>query len=68
MSKLHCSALHVMKPIFMQNLKKCVGTTVIEFRLFNWVLKEEREEHCEFVKITFMNILHILHQITSNFL
>ena len=27
--------------------------------------EEDKEEHCDFVKITFMNISHILHQMKS---
>ena len=48
---------------------KCTDTVymytcvcVIEFRFFNQITKkEEEEEHCNLVKITFMNITHILH-------
>ena len=50
----------------MQNLKH-VGATVIELRFFNQIKKKKKEKNIAIVKITFMNIAHILHQITSNF-
>ena len=56
------STLRVKKPIFMQSLK-CVGAAVIEFCFFNRIPKKKMKN----MKNSFMNIAHILHQVTLNF-
>ena len=64
-----CTAFYKTLYIFLQNLK-CVDATVIEICFFNRIVKKKmkKKEDCDFVKITCMNITHILHQITWKFL